>query len=49
MPARALFTAVFVLVRPLAAGWLFAGFMVSQAVIWVAPVLTRDEAKTVTG
>jgi len=45
----ALFTSVFVLVRPLAAGWLFAGFMVSQAVVWVAPVLTRGEETTVTG
>lgn len=45
----ALFTTVFVLVRPLAAGWLFAGFMVTQAVIWVAPLLARGEETTVTG
>lgn len=44
-----LFTCVFVLVRPLAAGWLFAGFIATQAVIWVAPVLTRGNGTTVTG
>ena len=44
-----LFTCVFVLVRPLAAGWLFAGFIATQAVIWVAPVLTRGNETTVTG
>jgi ATP synthase protein I len=44
----ALFTIVFVTVRPLAAGWLFAGFMVTQAVIWAAPVLTRRGGAAVT-
>ena len=29
----ALFTTVFVLVRPLAAGWLFTGFMITQAIV----------------
>lgn len=45
----ALFTTVFVLVRPLAAGWLFAGFMVTQAMVWLAPLLTRGAETTVTG
>jgi ATP synthase protein I len=44
----ALFTIAFVTVRPLAPGWLFAGFIVTQAVIWVAPVLARDGRTTVT-
>lgn len=37
----AFFAVVFVLVRPLGPGWFFGGFMASQAVIWIAPVLTR--------
>ena len=39
---------VFVLVRPLGAGWFFAGFLLSQAVIWVSPLLTRGP-QTLTG
>jgi ATP synthase protein I len=36
----ALFGAVFTLVRPLSAGWLFAGFIATQATMWAAPLLT---------
>ena len=39
----ALFAAVFMLVRPLEAGWLFAGFIVTQAVMWAAPALAGDD------
>ncbi len=39
----ALFAVVFALVRPLAAGWLFAGFILTQATMWVAPALAGDE------
>ena len=39
----ALFGAVFMLIRPLAAGWLFAGFIVTQAVMWAAPALAGDD------
>ena len=39
----ALFAAVFVLVRPLSAGWLFAGFIATQATMWAAPMLTGGE------
>lgn len=45
----ALFMVVFVLVRPLGPGWFFAGFMLTQAVIWAAPVLTRDGGSSVAG
>jgi ATP synthase protein I len=38
----ALFAAVFTLVRPLSAGWLFAGFIATQATMWAAPLLTGD-------
>jgi len=43
----ALFAAVFALVRPLAAGWLFAGFIATQAVIWAAAGLTANDTGTV--
>lgn len=39
----ALFAAVFALVRPLSAGWLFAGFIATQATMWAAPLLTGDK------
>jgi ATP synthase protein I len=42
----ALFAAVFVLVRPLAAGWLFAGFIATQATMWAAPLLTGADGDT---
>ena len=43
----ALFAAVFALVRPLAAGWLFAGFIATQAVVWFAAGLTANDKDTV--
>jgi ATP synthase protein I len=45
----ALFAAVFVLVRPLAAGWLFAGFIATQATMWAAPLLTGADGAGETG
>ena len=45
----ALFTVVFVLVKPLGPVWFFAGFMLTQAVIWAAPVLTRDSGSSMAG
>jgi len=44
----AFFAVVFVLVRPLGPGWFFAGFLLSQAVIWASPLLTRGP-QTLTG
>jgi len=44
----AFFALVFVLVRPLAPGWFFGGFLLSQAVIWFSPLLTRGP-QTLTG
>lgn len=37
----ALFAAVFVLVRPLAAGWLFGAFVLTQAIVWIFLVTDR--------
>ncbi len=37
----ALFAAVFVLVRPLAAGWLFGAFVLAQATVWIFLVVDR--------
>jgi ATP synthase protein I len=37
----AFFAVVFVLVRPLAPGWFFGGFLLSQTAIWASPILVR--------
>jgi len=37
----ALFAAVFALVRPLAAGWLFGAFVLAQATVWIFLVADR--------
>jgi ATP synthase protein I len=37
----ALFAAVFALVRPLAAGWLFGAFVLTQAIVWIFLVADR--------
>ncbi len=40
-----LFVAAFTLVKPLAAGWLFAGFIATQGVMWVALRLDKTGFK----
>lgn len=41
MLTAALFAAVFALVRPLAAGWLFGAFVLTQATVWIFLVVDR--------
>ena len=44
----ALFAAVFVLVRPLWPGWLFAGFLAAQGVMWIALATSRFPGQSMT-
>lgn len=37
-----LFAGIFVLVKPLSPGWLFAAFVVVQAIGWVTPLFVKD-------
>ncbi len=45
----AMFAVVFVLVRPLAAGWLFTAFVITQAIVLVFLVSDRDSGSSTTG
>lgn len=40
-----LFAAVFVWVKPLSPGWLFAAFVLVQATGWVTPLFVRDRRR----
>lgn len=45
----ALFAAVFALVRPLAAGWLFGAFVLTQATVWIFLVVDRGTVNKIKG
>ena len=45
----ALFTAVFVLVRPLRPGWLFSGFLAAQGVVWISLAWSGKSDQSTTG
>ena len=45
----ALFTAVFVLVRPLRPGWLFAGFVAAQGIVLISLVRSGTSDQSTTG
>lgn len=45
----ALFAAVFVLVRPLRPGWLFAGFLAAQGVVLISLLSSRFPGRPITG
>lgn len=45
----ALFAAVFVLVRPLRPGWLFAGFVAAQGIVLISLVRSEPSDQSTTG
>jgi ATP synthase protein I len=49
MLTAALFAAVFVLVRPLRPGWLFAGFVAAQGIMWIALARSGKPDQSTTG